>query len=248
MLAAGVLVASCASVPVEVEPPKQLPIEPEIPPTADPVWFPDQAPREEPLSYRGNSLYRVGKDIYRVWRHVDSYVAEGTAVRRGDEYLGRETLNGEQFDLDSLVAAHRHLAIPSYVRVTNQDNDLSIVVRVNDRGPFYGDHVISLSRAAALKLGFGEVDSRPVRIELISQNVPEYVLETNYVYGKDAAMEVVSRLVELNLGHLSTAIVPHQYENRFRVRIGQFASIGDARHVSEWLLSNLQLRSLVLKD
>ena len=69
-----------------------------------------------------------------------------------------------------------------------------------------------------------------------------------YVYGKDAAISVVSRLVELNLGHLNTTIIPHQYENRYRVKIGEFASIPDANHVADWLSTNLQIGSSLIKE
>ena len=230
------------------EPPMEPIVETQLPPTSEPIWFPDAAPKNEPLAQRGNGSYRVHGTIYRVWRQVRTYTAEGTAVWRDSKYDDHTTLSGEAFNNDALVAAHRHLAIPAYLRVTNLDNDVSIVVRVNDRGPFYGNHILAVSRAAALKLGFGEARSRPVRIELVSEEVPSFALETDYVYGRDEAFRVLSRLTELNLGHLSTTIMPHQYENRYRVLVREFASVEDARYVSDWILSNLQLASLILKD
>ncbi len=243
-LAVGCLfVVSCASAPVVVD------TEPrEIVPTATPVWFPDAVPSQRPLARLGNGVYRVDDRAYRVWHDVDGYIADGTARRRDEQYDDHTAITGAPFENHAMVAAHPYLPIPSYVRVTNQDNDISVVVEVVDRGPFFTQNLIDLSQAAALKLGFGEVQERPVRLELVSERVPRVVVETNYVFGREAAFEIVSRLVEINLGHLSTAIVPHQYENRIRVRIDEFASVDDAKVVSNWLQENMKLRSSILKD
>ena len=218
------------------------------PPTADPVWFPEPVVQAEFLSMRGNGRYRVGQAVYHAWDRVEQYLAEGTASRRDELFDTHKTIGGEEFQNEALTAAHRHLPIPSYVRVTNLANNERTVVRVNDRGPFRSDDVIDLSRAAALRLGFGDAISRPVRIELVTEGGSQFILETNYVYGRDAAMSIMSRLTELNLGHLRTVIVPHQYKNRFRVKIEVFASVEDANYVANWLSTNLQLGSSLLKE
>jgi len=85
---------------------------------------------------------------------VTAYEATGIASWYGEPYDGRLTANGELFDMDALTAAHPTLQLPSVVRVTNLDNGRSLVLRVNDRGPFVKGRVIDLSRAAARELGF----------------------------------------------------------------------------------------------
>ena len=220
----------------------------QVPPTAPPVWYPEPVVRNEVLRASGNGRYRVGENIYATWHHVDSYVAEGTASWRGREFDGRQTLSGEEFDVDTLTAAHRNLPLPSYVKVTNLANGLDTIVRVVDRGPFWGNHILDLSESAALKLGFGDVSWRPVRIELVTQPSARYALETNYLFGKAAADAVFNRFAELNLSHLSVNVVPHQYENRYRVVVRTFANTEDAKHVADWLQASAQLQSTIIRE
>ena len=89
----------------------------------------------------------------------------GTASWYGTKFHGQATANGETYDLCGMTAAHKTLPLPSYVRVTNLDNGKSVIVRVNDRGPFYSDRVIDLSFAAAKKLGYAETGTARVKVE-----------------------------------------------------------------------------------
>lgn len=89
----------------------------------------------------------------------------GVASWYGEPYHGRRTANGEWYDMHLLTAAHRTMALPSYVRVTNLDNRRSVVVRVNDRGPFIDGRVLDLSLAAAEQLGMVRQGLAKVRIE-----------------------------------------------------------------------------------
>ena len=247
-IAVSCAMTGCAAVepPAPVEP--DVPAVMEPPPTVAPTWFPEPVVQWEQTNVRANGRYRVGDRSYSTWGKVDYYVAEGNASWRDERFDERIALSGVAFDNDALTAAHRYLPIPSFLRVTNLANGVATVVRVTDRGPFRSDDLLDVSRATAERLGFGEVLARPVRVELVLDPGDRYVLETNYVYGRDAAMAVVSRLVELKLGHLTTMIIPHQYENRYRVKIGDFASIADANHVSEWLMKQMQIDSSVIKE
>jgi rare lipoprotein A len=92
-------------------------------------------------------------------------VASGTASWYGTKFHGQNTANGEVYDLYGMSAAHKTLPLPSYVRVTNLDNNKSVVLRVNDRGPFYSDRIIDLSYAAAKKLGYAEIGTARVKVE-----------------------------------------------------------------------------------
>ena len=220
----------------------------EPPPTAEPIWYPEPVVQWDGLNLRGNGRYQVGERSYSTWAQLDYYEAEGHAAWRDERFDQRVALSGVKFENDALTAAHRYLPIPSFLRVTNLTNGVATIVRVTDRGPFRSNELLDVSRATAQRLGFGDVISRPVRIELVTEPSDRFVLETNYVYGRDAAISLVSRLVELNLGHLSTTIIPHQYENRYRVKIGEFASVFDANHVADWLSTNLQIGSSLITE
>ncbi|MCH9808970.1 MAG: septal ring lytic transglycosylase RlpA family protein [Alphaproteobacteria bacterium] len=117
-------------------------------------------------TYKVGKPYTVaGKTYYP--RHDPNYDRTGTASWYGDDFHGRLTSNGEVFDMHRLTAAHPTLPLPSRVRVTNLDNGRSLVVRVNDRGPFVHNRIIDLSRASAKTLGFQHKGTARVRVEYI---------------------------------------------------------------------------------
>src|SRR5436190_1452739 len=123
---------------------------------------------------KGGGTYRVGKPYVVAGRtYVPeenlNYRAEGIASWYGDDFHGRLTANGEVFDMHSISAAHPTLPIPCYVRVTNLANKKSLVVRVNDRGPYVGNRVIDLSVRAAKLLGFHDNGLGRVRVEYVGR-------------------------------------------------------------------------------
>ena len=97
------------------------------------------------------SPYEVLGKRYRVMSSEEGYFERGVASWYGEKFHGHKTSNGEIFDMYEVSAAHKSLQIPSFLKVTNLDNNRSIVVRVNDRGQFHGDRIIDLSYAAAVK-------------------------------------------------------------------------------------------------
>ncbi|WP_173931778.1 septal ring lytic transglycosylase RlpA family protein [Chelativorans sp. Marseille-P2723] len=121
---------------------------------------------------RGGGRYQVGKP-YKIkgqWYKpkVDpDYVAEGAASWYGDAFHGRLTANGEVYDMTHLTAAHPTMPLPSYARVTNMQNGSSVLVRVNDRGPFVRNRVIDLSKRAAELLGYKHAGVANVRVEYV---------------------------------------------------------------------------------
>lgn len=123
---------------------------------------------------KGGGTYRVGKPYTIAGRTYvpeenTSYVGEGLASWYGDDFHGRLTANGEIFDMNSVSAAHPTLPMPSYVRVTNLANKRSIIVRVNDRGPYHDNRVIDLSHKTADLLGFKGNGIARVRVEYIGR-------------------------------------------------------------------------------
>ena len=102
-------------------------------------------------------------------RKIASYSAEGLASWYGDDFHGRATANGEVFDMTSISAAHPTLPIPSYARVTNLANQKSIIVRVNDRGPYHANRVIDVSVRTAKLLGFYDNGVTRVRVDYVGR-------------------------------------------------------------------------------
>ena len=120
----------------------------------DVMNVPDAVPRVEPRSRYGNpKSYVVMGEEYRVLSQGTNYVERGGASWYGTKFHGQRTSSGEPYDMYAMTAAHRTLPIPSYARVTNLNNGKSVVVRINDRGPFHSERLIDLSYTAAIKLG-----------------------------------------------------------------------------------------------
>ncbi|MCL4126717.1 UNVERIFIED_CONTAM: hypothetical protein GTU68_019560 [Idotea baltica] len=117
--------------------------------------LPDAVPKVELIRKAGNkSPYTVFGKTYQVLPSNKGYRERGVASWYGKKFHGRKTSNGETYDMYAMTAAHKSLAIPSYVKVTNLDNGRTVIVRVNDRGPFHGGRIIDLSYAAAKKLDY----------------------------------------------------------------------------------------------
>lgn len=133
---------------------------------------PDAVPRAEPLHRFANRRYEVFGRSYTPIATSRGFRERGIGSWYGRRYHGQKTSSGEVYDMYSMSAAHPTLPIPSYVRVTNVSNGRSVVVRVNDRGPFHSDRVIDLSYTAALKLGYVNAGSTLVEVEGVQ---PGYV-------------------------------------------------------------------------
>lgn len=137
--------------------------------------IPEPVVKAEPRSRLGNKAYAVLGKNYNVLDDTRGYSETGTASYYGNKFHGRRTSNQEVYDMYAFTAAHRTLPLPSYARVTNLDNGKSVVVRINDRGPFHSDRLIDLSYAAAVKLGYREKGTARVRVDALT---PEESSET----------------------------------------------------------------------
>ena len=136
--------------------------------------IPDAVPRPEPRSPYGNPpTYAVFGQTYRVMPSSAGYVERGIASWYGTKFHGRRTSSGEPYDLYAMTAAHKSLPLPTYVRVTNLENGRSIVVKVNDRGPFHDNRVIDLSYAGAYKLGMLGRGTAKVEVRAIDPRRPQ---------------------------------------------------------------------------
>ena len=143
----------------------------EIP--ANVAQIPDAVPQAEPRSNFGNpDSYEVYGDHYVILKDTRGYKERGYASWYGKKFQGKRTSSGEPYDMFKMTAAHKTLPIPCYARVTNLDNGHSVVVRINDRGPFHEGRIIDLSYTAAVKLGSLGKGSIPVEVEAIDPSMP----------------------------------------------------------------------------
>jgi rare lipoprotein A len=169
-LVSVLVMAGCASSP-QTDPSSRYTISQDRAPSGrfDASGLVDAKPVYEAPKRAGNkSPYSVWGKQYYVLESNDGYVARGTASWYGEKFHGHKTSNGEIFSMYEMSAAHKSLQIPSYARVTNLDNGRSVIVRVNDRGPFHSDRVIDLSYAAAKKLGYQTRGTARVEVAAIT--------------------------------------------------------------------------------
>lgn len=129
--------------------------------------IPDAVPRYETRTRAGNkNPYTVLGKTYHLIEDETSYKERGYASWYGKKFNGYNTSNGERYDMYAMTGAHKTLPIPSYVRVTNLDNGKSVVVRINDRGPFHQGRIIDLSYAAAQRIGIHKAGTGRVEVEI----------------------------------------------------------------------------------
>lgn len=140
---------------------------PEDNPPANLESVADAVPHAEPLLARANKPYYAFNISYQPLTEYTPYKKRGLASWYGKRYHGQKTSTGEVYDMYAMTGAHTILPIPSYARVTNLGNKKSVVVRINDRGPFHSDRIIDLSYVAAYKLGLLSKGSAMVEVEAI---------------------------------------------------------------------------------
>jgi rare lipoprotein A len=244
LLAAGALgLSACSLGPRR---PAPAPAPPAAPPVAAPALpanpdaIPDAVPRQEPRSARGNPpFYDVLGQRYFVLAAADGYSERGVASWYGPTFHGGSTSNGEQYDMYGMTAAHKTLPLPTYVRVTNLRNGRSIVVRVNDRGPFVANRLIDLSYSAASKLDMLREGTTLVEVRALTPGVPDVLTRavqqpppTLYVQaGAFSDQQNAERLNQrLHEAGLASAFVLSPLEGRshlYRVRLGPVASVAE---------------------
>jgi rare lipoprotein A len=175
--AALLLLAACAHAPRHPSPAQPPP--PPAPTTVlprnapDVNQIPDAVPRHEPRSAFGNPpFYYVGAHRYVVLPSAAGYVERGVASWYGTEFHGLRTSTGEPYDMFAMTAAHKILPLPCYARVTNLSNGRSVVVRINDRGPFVANRIVDLSYSAAARLDMIRNGTAFVQIEVLTPAAP----------------------------------------------------------------------------
>lgn len=183
--------------------------------------IPDAVPRREVRTTAGNkNPYTVLGKTYHLIEDETSYKERGYASWYGKKFNGYRTSNGEVYDMYAMTAAHKTLPIPSYVRVTNLQNGKSVVVRVNDRGPFHAGRIVDLSYAAAQRIGIHKVGTGQVEVEIALPN--------------DAAP--IPRLDQQSSGHIEAALPPGTY-----LQVGAFGTLNSAQEFANGLRAQLTI-------
>ena len=209
-------------------------------PPAGPEAVPDAVPRLEPRSAHGNPpFYDVLGHRYFVLAAADGYSERGVASWYGPTFHGGSTSSGEPYDMYGMTAAHKTLPLPTYARVTNLRNGKSIVVRINDRGPFVANRLIDLSYSAAAKLDMLREGTTLVEVRSITPGVPDALTRSAaappaalYVQaGAFADAQNAQHLAErLHGAGLTSAIVvppPPGKSRLYRVRLGPVNSVAE---------------------
>ena len=212
-------------------------------------------PRSEPKSRGGNKHYKVNGKHYHVMASARGYRQRGIASWYGKKFHGHRTSNGEIYDMYQMSAAHKTLPLPTYVRVTHLKNGRSVIVRVNDRGPFHRNRLIDLSYVAAKKLGITSTGTGVVEIEAIdpqqynkpaashkpvkSRNGENFniYLQAGAFSQQQNANELQFKIISLDLPY-STSVKFDPYQKLYKVRLGPFASVDLADTVSNTLYQN----------
>ena len=216
--------------------------------------IPNAIPKKEPLNKFSNRPYKVFGKTYYPMTSLKPYTATGYATWYGKKYHGNKTSIGEVYDMYKMTAAHKTLPLPCYVKVTNLKNDKTVIVRVNDRGPFVKDRVIDLSYAAANRLEIIEKGSELVKVELIDLDEKVKVSKINkqiYIQAGVFSDEKNANNLINKIKKLGTVtnenIKKIKNEDQFQVLIGPFKNLPYAKIKKDELSDNFFINGFIVK-
>jgi rare lipoprotein A len=226
-------------------------------PEVDVSKVPDAVPRNEPHNERNNRPYNVFGVSYRPLKTSKGYRERGVASWYGKKFHGQRTANGETYDMYAMTAAHKTLPLPSYLRVRNLNNGKSVIVRVNDRGPFRENRIVDLSYAAAAKLGIIGTGTGIVEVEALSgdepvaqvtarapepeplpqASVPRLYLQVGAFTSRDNAENLKLRLTGAELKSVHIQNTDLDATPLYRVRIGPLDSVDESDRLAERIVA-----------
>lgn len=232
------LLAACSSVPPPRPETPAAPVPPIPLPPTDISVIPDAVPKPEPRSAHGNPpFYDVLGRRYTVLGSATGYQERGVASWYGPTFHGERTSSGESYDMYGMTAAHKTLPLPTYARITNLKNGRTVVVRINDRGPFVANRLIDLSYTAAAKLDMLREGTTLVEVRALVPGEPDNLTRsaetpppTLYVQvgafsDERNATRVVERLQAAGLTAFVRAPGEGSADRLFRVRVGPVNSV-----------------------
>ena len=182
-------------------------------------------------------------------KELKPFKEKGYASWYGKKYHGNKTSIGEIYDMYQMTGAHKTLPLPCYVKVTNLKNKRSIIIRVNDRGPFLRERIIDLSYAAAHKLDIIEKGSELVEIEVINpkfrQEMQNIMLQAGVFSVNDNAKNLQSKIELLKLSLVEEITIVNK-NNNFHVWLGPFDDLSQAEEVKSIIDIQLNLNSIII--
>ena len=227
--------AGCASEPMRPVPPSAP-----VPPAPAPGTA--AVPHDEPRSKYGNPpFYEVGGRRYAVLQTAAGYVEQGVASWYGPDFHGGRTATGETYDMNAMTGAHPTLPLPAWVRVTNLENGRSVVVRLNDRGPFARDRIIDLSHAAAEQLDMIRKGTARVEVRSLATGdtapppvaMPAYYAQAGAFGSRDNAEALATRLRAAGIAGVTVTESTVDGRPMFRVRAGPAANFPEFDALAE---------------
>ena len=199
-------------------------------------------PHDEPRSKYGNPpFYEVSGRRYVVLQTAAGYVEEGVASWYGPDFHGGRTATGETYDMNAMTGAHPKLPLPTWVRVTNLENGRSVVVRLNDRGPFAKDRIIDLSHAAAEQLDMIRKGTARVEVRSLAAGdtapppatTPAYYAQAGAFGSRDNADALAARLRAAGIAGVAVTESTVDGRPMFRVRAGPAANFSEFDALAE---------------
>lgn len=246
---------------------------PEANPPSNLDDIPDAIPKEEPIHPAATRPYQALGETYVPMKSYAPFKQAGIASWYGKRFHGRKTSNGEIYNMYAMSAAHPTLPLPSYVKVTNPSNGRSVIVRVNDRGPFKHSRIIDLSYAAAYKLRILDRGSAHVEIEAVNaafaaQNktttpVPKLSEASNSASNTSTQTITTPFFVQVgafkleanantlkqkiqNLGIANSKDIQHVYNSQlYRLKLGPYASRSKAGQIAADIKQRLNINSII---
>jgi len=227
--------------------------------------IPNAKPKYEALSKWASRPYVAFDKKYTPMTKIIPFKEEGYASWYGKRYHGKKTSIGETYDMYQMTGAHKTLPLPCYIKVTNLKNKRTVIIRVNDRGPFVDERIVDLSYAAAHRLGIIEKGSELVRIEMINpslanknikeaDNIPSAKSSIKYFYiqagafsNEDNASYLINRLSKIQFRN-SLNIKKLSKDSLHLVTIGPYDSKKIAEQALKDISQKIQLNSFIISE
>jgi rare lipoprotein A len=216
-------------------------------PPAGLLDMPDAVVKYEPYLKGGvNRVYTVFGQSYTPLINDEPFSQRGVASWYGVKFNGQRTSSGEIYDMYKMTAAHPTLPIPSYARVTSLESGKSVIVRINDRGPFHSDRIIDVSYTAALKLGLLTKGSHQVQVERLFPNDPTKIATVrreaaSLKQAEPAPADIAALMLDDRMGNNQPAAQPvakAETKSGFYLQLGSFSRPGKAQEMSEKLIQS----------
>lgn len=243
MLCSATLLSGCIAANGSMDPPWMAAVAGDGP--GDPRLVQNQGAvvQNLPKSRRGNPpAYQVFGETYNVMETAENFKEWGVASWYGKKFHGRETSSGEIYDMHLMTAAHKSLPLPTFVQVTRADSGQSVIVKVNDRGPFVGDRIIDLSFAAASALGMVESGKVEVYIEALSTHyITQPILEEQSVFSSQ-------QQAALNTTEAQNAALQEPLSSDVYIQVGAFSQAPNAERMLDKVRESLDLPAGISHD